>query len=134
MDAFNILLEEDIFRTNPQALEKLTGWVNARDAGRQPAAMYAMGSLLLAKDDLAGAVKMAEDGLSKYPQSLPVQTLSLNTTPLCWTKTAWKTRNALSPNIPERPPASSSSGSPGLPQGRLPSGAEPLPGSSPARL
>ena len=25
MDAFNILLEEDIFRTNPQALEKLTG-------------------------------------------------------------------------------------------------------------
>lgn len=41
--------------------------------------MYAMGSLLLAKDDLAGAVKMAEDGLSKYPQSLPVQTLSLNT-------------------------------------------------------
>lgn len=42
MDAFNILLEEDIFRTNPQALEKLTGWVNARDAGRQPAAMYAM--------------------------------------------------------------------------------------------
>lgn len=79
MDAFNILLEEDIFRTNPQALEKLTGWVNARDAGRQPAAMYAMGSLLLAKDDLAGAVKMAEDGLSKYPQSLPVQTLSLNT-------------------------------------------------------
>ncbi|MFR4416436.1 MAG: tetratricopeptide repeat protein [Akkermansia sp.] len=78
MDAFNILLEEDIFRTNPQALEKLTGWVNARDA--PPAgAMYAMGSLLLAKDDLAGAVKMAEDGLSKYPQSLPVQTLSLNT-------------------------------------------------------
>ncbi len=32
MDAFNILLEEDIFRTNPQALEKLNGWVKARDA------------------------------------------------------------------------------------------------------
>ena len=30
MDAFNILLEEDIFRTNPQALEKLNGWVKAR--------------------------------------------------------------------------------------------------------
>ncbi|WP_302014471.1 tetratricopeptide repeat protein [uncultured Akkermansia sp.] len=79
MDAFNILLEEDIFRTNPQALEKLTGWVNARDAARQPAAMYAMGNLLLAKDDLAGALKMAEEGLSKYPQSLPVQALCLNT-------------------------------------------------------
>lgn len=78
MDAFNILLDEDVFRTNPQALEKLTGWVNARDTGRQPAAMYAMGSLLLAKDDLSGAVKMAEEGLSKYPRSLPVQTLSLN--------------------------------------------------------
>ena len=73
MDAFNILLEEDIFRTNPQALEKLNGWVKARDASRQPAAMYAMGSLLLEKDDLSGAVKMAEEGLSKYPQSLPVQ-------------------------------------------------------------
>ena len=38
MDAFNILLEEDIFRTNPQALEKLNGWVKARDASasRQP--------------------------------------------------------------------------------------------------
>ena len=79
MDAFNILLEEDIFRTNPQALEKLNGWVKARDASRQPAAMYAMGSLLLEKDDLSGAVKMAEEGLSKYPQSLPVQILSLNT-------------------------------------------------------
>lgn len=79
MDAFNMLLEEDTFRTNPQALEKLTGWVNARDAARQPAAMYAMGSLLLAKDDLSGAVKIAEEGLSKYPQSLPVQTLCLNT-------------------------------------------------------
>lgn len=79
MDAFNILLEEDIFRTNPQALEKLTGWASARDAVRQPAAMYAMGSLLLAKDDLAGAVNMAEEGLAKYPQSLPVQALSLNT-------------------------------------------------------
>ena len=31
------------------------------------------------KDDLSGAVKMAEEGLSKYPQSLPVQILSLNT-------------------------------------------------------
>lgn len=41
--------------------------------------MYAMGSLLLEKDDLSGAVKMAEEGLSKYPQSLPVQILSLNT-------------------------------------------------------
>ena len=79
MDAFNILLEEDIFRTNPQALEKLNGWVKARDASRQPAAMYAMGILLLEKDDLSGAVKMAEEGLSKYPQSLPVQILSLNT-------------------------------------------------------
>ena len=79
IDAFNILLEEDIFRTNPQALEKLNGWVKARDASRQPAAMYAMGSLLLEKDDLSGAVKMAEEGLSKYPQSLPVQILSLNT-------------------------------------------------------
>ena len=79
MDAFNILLEEDIFQTNPQALEKLNGWVKARDASRQPAAMYAMGSLLLEKDDLSGAVKMAEEGLSKYPQSLPVQILSLNT-------------------------------------------------------
>ena len=79
MDAFNILLEGDIFRTNPQALEKLNGWVKARDASRQPAAMYAMGSLLLEKDDLSGAVKMAEEGLSKYPQSLPVQILSLNT-------------------------------------------------------
>lgn len=79
MDAFNMLLEEDTFRTNPQALEKLTGWVNARDAARQPAAMYAMGSLLLAKSDLAGAVKIAEEGLSKYPQSPPVQTLCLNT-------------------------------------------------------
>lgn len=74
--------------------------------------MYAMGSLLLAKDDLAGAVKMAEDGLSKYPQSLPVQTLSLNTITTLLDKTAWKTRNALSPNIPERPPASSSSREP----------------------
>lgn len=79
MDAFNILLDEGTFRTNPQALEKLTGWVHARDSFRQPAAMYAMGSLLLAKNDLDGAVKMAEEGLSKYPQSLPVQTLSLNT-------------------------------------------------------
>ena len=79
MDAFNILLEEDIFRTNPQALEKLNGWVKARDASRQPAAMYAMGSLLLEKDDLSAAVNMAEEGLSKYPQSLPVQILSLNT-------------------------------------------------------
>lgn len=41
--------------------------------------MYAMGILLLEKDDLSGAVKMAEEGLSKYPQSLPVQILSLNT-------------------------------------------------------
>lgn len=79
MDAFNILLDEGIFRTNPQALEKLNGWVKARDASRQPAAMYAMGKLLLEKDDLSGAVKMAEEGLSKYPQSLPVQILSLNT-------------------------------------------------------
>lgn len=78
-DAFNILLEEDIFRTNPQALEKLTGWVNARDAVRQPAAMYAMGSLLLAKNDLSGAFKLAGEGLSKHPQSIPVQTLCLNT-------------------------------------------------------
>ena len=79
MDAFNILLDEDIFRTNPQALEKLNGWVKARDASRQPAAMYAMGKLLLEKDDLPGAVNMVEEGLSKYPQSLPVQILSLNT-------------------------------------------------------
>ena len=33
--------------------------------------MYAMGSLLLEKDDLSGAVKMSEEALSKYPQSLP---------------------------------------------------------------
>lgn len=79
VDAFNILLDEDIFRTNPQALEKLNGWVKTKDSSRQPAAMHAMGSLLLAKDDLEGAVKIAEEGLSKYPQSLPVQTLSLNT-------------------------------------------------------
>ncbi len=79
MDAFNILLDEDIFRTNPQALEKLNGWVKTRDASRQPAAMHAMGSLLLAKDDLEGAVKIAEEGLAKYPQSIPVQTLSMNT-------------------------------------------------------
>lgn len=79
MDAFSILLEENIFRTNPQALEKLGGWVKTRDAARQPAAMYAMGSLLLEKGDLDGAVKIAEDGLSKYPQAIPVQTLCLNT-------------------------------------------------------
>lgn len=78
MDAFNILLEEGTFRTNPQALEKLTGWVNARDAARQPAAIYAMGSLLLSREDLEGAIKLAEDGLSKHPQSIPVQTLCLN--------------------------------------------------------
>ncbi|WP_300776130.1 tetratricopeptide repeat protein [uncultured Akkermansia sp.] len=79
MDAFNILLDEDIFRTNPQALEKLNGWVKARDASRQPAAMYAMGKLLLEKDDLSRALNMAEERPSKYPQSLPVQILSLNT-------------------------------------------------------
>lgn len=78
MDAFSILLEENTFRTNPQALEKLGGWVNSRDSARQPAAMYAMGSLLLEKEDLNGAVKIAEDGLSKYPQAIPVQTLCLN--------------------------------------------------------
>lgn len=78
MDAFGILLEEDIFRTNPQALEKLGGWVNSRDAARQPAAIYAMGSLLLEKEDLDGAVKIAEEGLVKYPQAIPVQILCLN--------------------------------------------------------
>lgn len=36
MDAFNILLEEDIFRTNPQALEKLNGWVKPGMHPRQP--------------------------------------------------------------------------------------------------
>lgn len=78
MDAFNILLRENTFRTDPQALEKLTGWVNSKDATRQPAAMYAMGSLLLEKGDLAGAIKLAGDGLAKYPQNVPVQTLCLN--------------------------------------------------------
>lgn len=112
MDAFNILLEEDIFRTNPQALEKLTGWVNARDAGRQPAAMYAMGSLLLAKDDLAGAVKMAEDGLSKYPQSLPVQTLSLNTITTLLDKNRVEDAERLISKYPGTSPASSSSREP----------------------
>lgn len=112
MDAFNILLEEGIFRTNPQALEKLTGWVNARDAGRQPAAMYAMGSLLLAKDDLAGAVKMAEDGLSKYPQSLPVQTLSLNTITTLLDKNRVEDAERLISKYPGTSPASSSSREP----------------------
>lgn len=78
MDAFNILLRENTFRTDPQALEKLTGWVNSKDATRQPAAMYAMGSLFLEKGDLAGAIKLAGDGLAKYPQNVPVQTLCLN--------------------------------------------------------
>ena len=40
--------------------------------------MYAMGSLLLEKGDLAGAIKLAGDGLAKYPQNVPVQTLCLN--------------------------------------------------------
>lgn len=79
MDAFNILLEEGTFKTDPQAQEKLTSWVNTKDSGRQPAAMYAMGCLLLEKNDLTSAVNLAEKGITAYPQSIPVQTLCLNT-------------------------------------------------------
>ncbi|MFR1412119.1 MAG: tetratricopeptide repeat protein [Akkermansia sp.] len=52
--------------------------MNSKDATQQPAAMYAMGSLLLEKGDLAGAIKLAGDSLAKYPQNVPVQTLCLN--------------------------------------------------------
>lgn len=71
MDAFNILLEEDIFRTNPQALEKLNGWVKARDASRQPAAMYAMGSLLLEKMICQALSKWRKRGSPNIPRAFP---------------------------------------------------------------
>ena len=78
MDALNILLAENTFRTNPQALEKLTGWVGTKDNIRQPAAMYAMGRILLDKQDLNGALQLAGEALAKHPYSAPVQTLCLN--------------------------------------------------------
>lgn len=104
MDAFNILLEEGIFRTNPQALEKLTGWVNARDAGPPAGSHVCHGKPASGKGRPGGS---CQNGGGR-----PLQISSEPSRPdpfpeyhhhSAGSKTAWKTRNALSPNSPERP-------------------------------
>ncbi len=79
IDAFNILLAEKTFQNNPQAWEKLNGWIKTKDSFRQPAAIYAMGNLLLSKDDLTEATSLLDEGISKHPQSITIQTLATNT-------------------------------------------------------
>ncbi len=79
MDAFNILLKEGAFQTNPQAQEKLSAWVTSKDENRQPAAMYAQGAILLEDGDLTEAFKLAQDSITQHPQSTPTRILALNT-------------------------------------------------------
>ncbi len=78
IDAFNILLKEDTFQINPQAQEKLSGWVSTKDEHRQPVAMYAQGSILLENGETTEAYKLTLTALEKYPQNEAVCILALN--------------------------------------------------------
>ncbi len=79
MDAFNILLKEDTFQTNPQAQEKLNGWVSTKYGHRQPVAMYAKGSILLDIGETTEGYELTQSALEKYPQNEAVRALALNT-------------------------------------------------------
>lgn len=82
IDAFNILLREKTFLSNPQALEKLYSWVKSDNENRFPIASYALATTLYEKKDLAGAIKVVEASMEKIPDS-PV-TYSLVLKALYW--------------------------------------------------
>lgn len=78
-EAFNILVRQNTFLTNPQAYEKLVSWTNHADKIRQPLAAFALADTLYNKKDPQGAITLAKASLKTTPGHPATRKLVLQT-------------------------------------------------------
>lgn len=77
--AFQALIDEKTFLTNPQAFEKLVSWTNQTDSNRQPLASYALADTYYKRNEPDLAFETVQKGLRTNPDHPVVRKMVLET-------------------------------------------------------